>query len=485
MKKVLLFITACISATILSGQFIYKIKADSVLITNDSCNAELIIENSTKHVLGFLYNKGNGRTEFRTGSAIGDFILNQNNTNQSARMWVTGQIRTDSMIRIGQLTSDPSGANGMIYYNSTNNRFRGYRAGGWEDFLTSGNIEGSNGLLYNTSTNKIELGGLGYYDGRLTRDTYINTYDGTTDRKLIINTGTAPNSGGLFLQIDRTNGAMFRGEGNGFNAQTATVVRVGNFDANGNDATESNNTNLLTTQEIFNNGWGTNGSFKGLLVRLNGSNQDNNYGLTGIEINTRHHYTSTSNVNGTAKNTALKLTANSVGAQGWLQALTYALYVDSGRVYSRDSVMFGTTTPGAFFHVNGTSRFDLGSDATGDIFYRNSSGLMTRLPIGSSGQVLTVQSGLPAWTTDKIKATETLDFPNTSSLASSTLSITVTGASVGDHVLISKTDGTSSNGELYTGTVSATNTVTIRFQNVSGSSVDLSSASYNITIIKF
>jgi len=94
----------------------------------------------------------------------------------------------------------------------------------------------------------------------------------------------------------------------------------------------------------------------------------------------------------------LRVTANSVGAQGWLKALTYAIYADSGRVYSRDSVMFGTKTPGAFFHVNGTSRFDLGGDNTGDIFYRNAVGQFTRLPIGTTnGHVLTVNNGLPEW----------------------------------------------------------------------------------------
>ena len=41
---------------------------------------------------------------------------------------------------------------------------------------------------------------------------------------------------------------------------------------------------------------------------------------------------------------------------------------------------------------------DLGSDATGDVFYRNSSGNFMRLPIGTSGYFLTASStGLPAW----------------------------------------------------------------------------------------
>jgi hypothetical protein len=40
---------------------------------------------------------------------------------------------------------------------------------------------------------------------------------------------------------------------------------------------------------------------------------------------------------------------------------------------------------------------DLGSDATGDILYRNSGGSIARLGIGSTDQVLKVASGLPAW----------------------------------------------------------------------------------------
>jgi hypothetical protein len=50
-----------------NSQYVYKIKADSTLITNDSCHAELNLENGTRNVNGFLYNKGNGRTEFRRG----------------------------------------------------------------------------------------------------------------------------------------------------------------------------------------------------------------------------------------------------------------------------------------------------------------------------------------------------------------------------------------------------------------------------------
>lgn len=66
-------------------------------------------------------------------------------------------------------------------------------------------------------------------------------------------------------------------------------------------------------------------------------------------------------------------------------------------IKSTGRVGIATSTPGAMLHVNGTAQFDLGSDATGDIWYRNSSGLMTRLGVGTNGHVLTLASGLPSW----------------------------------------------------------------------------------------
>ncbi len=47
------------------GQQIYQIRADSVRIYNVCDTAELILENRTQGVTGFLFNKGRGRTEFR------------------------------------------------------------------------------------------------------------------------------------------------------------------------------------------------------------------------------------------------------------------------------------------------------------------------------------------------------------------------------------------------------------------------------------
>jgi hypothetical protein len=43
---------------------------------------------------------------------------------------------------------------------------------------------------------------------------------------------------------------------------------------------------------------------------------------------------------------------------------------------------------------------NLGSDATGDVYYRSAGGAFTRLAIGTAGQVLKVSGGLPSWGTD-------------------------------------------------------------------------------------
>lgn len=65
MKALICAITLLFLSNICLAQHIYPIRADSVRIYSNCDTAELIIENRTKDTLGFLYNKGNGRTEFR------------------------------------------------------------------------------------------------------------------------------------------------------------------------------------------------------------------------------------------------------------------------------------------------------------------------------------------------------------------------------------------------------------------------------------
>lgn len=61
-----LLISLCI-ATSVNAQYVYTINADSVKITNHCDTAELILENHTQTIPGFLFNTGLGRTQFRRG----------------------------------------------------------------------------------------------------------------------------------------------------------------------------------------------------------------------------------------------------------------------------------------------------------------------------------------------------------------------------------------------------------------------------------
>lgn len=52
--------------------------------------------------------------------------------------------------------------------------------------------------------------------------------------------------------------------------------------------------------------------------------------------------------------------------------------------------------------IGGTTMMGLGSDASGDLYYRNALGALSRLGIGTTGKVLTPVSGIPAWGTQAL-----------------------------------------------------------------------------------
>ena len=110
--------------------------------------------------------------------------------------------------------------------------------------------------------------------------------------------------------------------------------------------------------------------------------------------------------------------------------------------------------------VVGSGGTNITSYTTGDIIYASASGTLAKLGIGSTGQVLTVDGGLPSYAA----TSSTVTFPTVSSISPSTItndatSITITGTNFvnGCHV-----EAISSTGAIFTpNSVSFTNATTV------------------------
>lgn len=80
-------------------------------------------------------------------------------------------------------------------------------------------------------------------------------------------------------------------------------------------------------------------------------------------------------------------------------------------------------------------------------------------------------------------ASASLNFPSISAASQQELTITVTGAAVGDGVLLAPPAAPDA-GLVWSGRVSATNTVTVRVANVTASPIDPAAATWGALVIK-
>jgi microcystin-dependent protein len=144
-------------------------------------------------------------------------------------------------------------------------------------------------------------------------------------------------------------------------------------------------------------------------------------GLVGININPATALTYQLEVNGTAKTGALttttitasgaisaaSLSTSGNGSIGGTLAVTGAMtgssITASGAVSaaslstSGNAAVGGTLAATGLLSANGNIKVTVGSDTTGDMYYRGSGGNFSRVGIGSAGQVLTAGSGAPFW----------------------------------------------------------------------------------------
>jgi len=80
-----------------------------------------------------------------------------------------------------------------------------------------------------------------------------------------------------------------------------------------------------------------------------------------------------------------------LGTFNMLHGITDGVSAEGFQIDDNGSIKLRIPRTGSNWQLN------LGSDATGDTYYRNSSGYFTRLAAGTDGHVLTLASGIPSW----------------------------------------------------------------------------------------
>jgi len=136
-----------------------------------------------------------------------------------------------------------------------------------------------------------------------------------------------------------------------------------------------------------------------------------NSGATALEFFTPSYLTALTNGNGTTANgsavdlggtQSANIAINDGGTHSWSIQYPSSFRVDdaSGNTFNMAGGSGITISTSAGLTLSSPSVpfiLNLGSDATGDTYYRNSSGHFTRLPAGTNGHVLTLAGGIPSW----------------------------------------------------------------------------------------
>lgn len=121
-------------------------------------------------------------------------------------------------------------------------------------------------------------------------------------------------------------------------------------------------------------------------------------GADSSAVTSSHDY-KLSNVSGSDK--AVSLTGTETLTNKTITNPTVSTGVFTTPDINTPDIDGGSHDDGTFANpeLTGTVEIDLGSDAEGDIYYRNASGEFTRLPKGSDGEILELVSGIPSWET--------------------------------------------------------------------------------------
>jgi hypothetical protein len=192
-------------------------------------------------------------------------------------------------------------------------------------------------------------------------------------------------------------------------------------------------------------------------------------------------YTGTATANGTIPAQSLSFineTASTTAGNQFAGSYQMLLDIDGNfgigdgldPVYKLDVDGDVNVSSGSVYRVNGVQL-----DA-GNIPYTNNSQTTTEGALDSLYNLSTPET---------LRGSAPLDFPSTSAQNSSDLTITVTGAALGDVVSLGASNAAVSANTSYSAWVSADDTVTVRFNNYSSGAVDPAGGTFRVMVFKY
>ncbi|MBO9151156.1 hypothetical protein ACFOTA_02985 [Chitinophaga sp. GCM10012297] len=175
------------------SQHVYQIRADSVRIYNVCDTAELIIENRTRGISGFLFNKGNGRTEFRQLrlETIGDNKLAISGQDTIDISTIAAGI--DTIFRAGDsIRYQKNGRQHAVYAPQTGGSGSPGGLDGQVQFNNAGAFGGSDSFKWDNSNQTLNLGASGSMEsGKINgAGESLRLQKSGTDRIVVDNTAT-------------------------------------------------------------------------------------------------------------------------------------------------------------------------------------------------------------------------------------------------------------------------------------------------------
>ena len=381
-----------------------------VQVTNDTVkviNGELIINNSTKNIQGYLYNMGNGVTQFKLPDAYIDSVWKQGDSLY---------YRKGGVINLAKLSmtdlADP-GSNGISVRTGPNATIARTLTGkpGYI-VITNGDGIADNPQI-NIGDSVATIAGTQTLTGK-TISGLNNTITNISNSALAINSfnlyvgksGTAPNWSASSLSLGGVDTLNLPDAGIGItqglvNNTNQTFDGIKNFNGNLNalGGFQSSNTSWVVAPST-----GTSSALTSLLIGSNTSVGMRRYARCSSPYSVQANNDYAGTIFGTEVVNIAPNGNHSIFATVAINPLSIGSSSGAGTLTNSATLLIKGAATGAInnyslWSASGNIRFDLGGDANGDLLYRsvNSGGSLARLPIGTPGQYLGVSGGLPAW----------------------------------------------------------------------------------------